>query len=117
VALEDLQRVRLLVRALDRYLSEHEEYSLAECLEDEHWSLAEDNGEPAPVNSVGDRFVAEELAHAYTFLDAMCERGPAPAPLLERQCQAPGCEGSAWPHWPWCLNHDLEQALRLEGGQ
>ena len=60
-------RERLLIAALEWDRREHEEYSLAECLEHLHQDYAERSGLPEPVE-VGDAFVARELSHAHAVL-------------------------------------------------
>ena len=110
---EGIRGADLVLRALRRYLTEHDEYSLAECLEDEHHALA-DEGLPVREDAYGDSFVAQELAHLFAVLDRLSGLPSAPRPQT-RPCAAPGCEGVAWLHWPWCHHHDLEQALRLDG--
>ena len=101
---DDLQRLELLVRALDWHRFEHEEYSLAECLEHLHRDHAERAGLPEFVES-GDTFVAKEVTHARDLLDALC--GPS-------TCQAPGCSEEAPAHLGLCPHHDLEAALKLD---
>jgi len=100
----DLRRLELLVKALGRHRRESIEYSLAECLEDEHRAQADLEDLSVPVEAIGDAFVAQELAHACVVLAALS--GSA-------TCRAPECSDPAPAHWGWCLHHDLEQALEI----
>lgn len=104
ISADDIQRLELLVKAFDWHRIQHEEYSLAECLEHLHRDYAERAGLPEFVE-YGDTFVAKEVTHARDLLDRLCGT---------TTCQAPGCSEEAPRHWGWCLHHDLEQALRLE---
>ena len=100
----DFRRLELLLKALMWHRREHEEYSLAECLEYLHRDHTKRAGLPEP-DEAGDNFVARELAHAHAVLDALCG-----APM----CRVPGCGEEAPAYWGLCLHHDLERALRLD---
>ena len=102
---DDLQRLELLVKALDWHRAEHEEYALAECLEHLHRDHAERAGLPEPVDSYGDTFVTRELAYACTVLNSLCGA---------TTCRAPGCSEAAPAHFGLCPHHDLEAALTLD---
>ena len=104
---DDLRRLELLVNALGRHRSESIQYSLAEVLEDYHWDAAEQAGLPSPLHA-GDSLVAQELAHALAVLGALS--GPA-------TCRAPGCSEQAPAHFGLCPQHDLEEALKLDGAE
>ena len=108
IGADDQARLELLIKAFDWHRREREEYSLAECLEHLHRDHADRSGLPEPVEAYGDKFVAQELAHACTVLNSLCGA---------TTCRAPGCSEAAPAHFGWCPQHDLLEALKLDGAE